>query len=899
MIERLRKLFRRRELDQDLADELESHLALKQLYFERQGLAPEEAARRARLSLGNTTKWQESTRSHWTFPLVESLLRDIRFGARILQKDMAFSLVIAVTLMLGIGANTAIFQLLNGLLWNPLPVESPEQLVRIRAINLPPGERAWMSGKSVKPVERLQIPYPLYVELGKREDLFSGLAGIMGQGAFSVEINNNPHRLQSSVVTGSYFPVLGIRPALGRLLGAADDIPGGPAEGWGVVISHKIWTSIFNRSADAIGTRILVERFPYRVIGVAPENFDGIHPGSTREIWLPASSFETMFPDWNWRQNAAQWTVQPFGRLKRGVDLDQLRATLQKLSPTLLNQVRDPKLSGVDLERHLAIQLDPVPAKFGFSAIVNTYSPVLWVLLGAAAAVLLLAILNLTNLLLARASARQSEIAIRLALGASRGRVRTQFLVETLLLASAGATLGLLFARWATQALLASMARDNTTISLNTDLNWQVLTFLAVLFTAVMAIAGWLPANSAIAQASHQRTASRHQTRLRSALVVLQFALTLTLLGGASLMLVSLRSMLQTPTGLNRNQTLYFSPDFINAHVPKERIPQIQANLLQQLRQQKAILSASWTMNIPLAGSLQVSSIEMPSHPNLGANESMTTVHHVTDGYFASMGIALLAGQDFPSQTTRGQKQAIVTENFARRYFKTPQAALAQRLRINQGEWLVITAVSADSKYSHVRDAAPPTIYTNYWNSQTARGMSLIVHHIGPSAPIREMVNSSIRKEVGRLPYLKVSSPEEILHSLLATDRTLAILLTGFAAFAVAISAAGIAGLLGYTVQLRRKEIGIRLALGATGKRIQLQMFRFVIRLAIPGIALGAILSYSLRRGMNSYLYGVEPGDPLIWVLTAGILLGAALLAAAIPAHRAATLDPQRVLRAD
>ena len=364
-------------------------------------------------------------------------------------------------------------------------------------------------------------------------------------------------------------------------------------------------------------------------------------------------------------------------------------------------------------------------------------------------------------------------------------------------------------------------------------------------------------------------------------------------------MLVSLRALLETPTGLNRNQTLYFSPDFINAQVPSERIPQIQANLLDQLRKQPGIQSAAWTVNIPLAGSLQMNSIQMPSHPNLSANESMTTVHHITDGYFAAMGVPLLAGQDFPPRGQQGQKLAIVTENFARRYFKTPAAALNQRLRFDRGDWLVITGVSADTKYTHVRDAAPPTIYTNYWDSQTARGMSLIVHHTGPAAPMRELVNASIASEAGRRPFLKVSSPEEILHSLLATDRTLAILLAAFAVFALSISATGIAGLLSYTVQLRRKEIGIRLALGATGKNIQIQILRFAMSLAIPGIALGAILSYGLRQGMTAYLFEVEPGNPVIWIAAASILLAAALIAAAIPAYRAAALDPQQVLRAD
>jgi len=479
VLKRITSLFRRRQLDRDLFEELEAHFAIKQFHLEQQGVPPREAARQARLALGNCTLWQESTRREWTLPTLESLLQDISYGFRLLNKDRAFTIVVLTTLTLGIGANTAIFQLLNALLWSPLPIDQPNRLIRIRATNLPSTDRAWTGGRATSPVERQQVPYPLYQLLAARTDLFAVTAAILGQGEFATEIDNAPHRLHASVISGSYFSVLGLKSVQGRLLTPSDDIQGGPPEGWSVVISHNIWTRLFNKSPKAVGALINIERVPYRVLGVAPPNFDGIHPGVAVELWLPMSSFESLYPKWNWRNNPSQWSTRPFARLRPGVSMEQARNTLHLISPSLLAEVKDTQLSGIDLKRHLSIQLDPVSARNGFSPIANSYGPVLLLLLGAAAAVLLLAITNLTNLLLARGSVRQSEIAVRLALGASHGRVRRQLIAETLLLAVTGAFLSILFARWATQALLTAVSRDNIRITLATDFDWQALAFLA------------------------------------------------------------------------------------------------------------------------------------------------------------------------------------------------------------------------------------------------------------------------------------------------------------------------------------------------------------------------------------------------------------------------------------
>jgi predicted permease len=896
MWQRIRALFGRQQLDQDLRDELEAHIAHKQLSLERQGIPSLEAHRLARLALGNTSSTTEDVRQQWTFPIFESILQDLSYGLRLLRKDFAFTAIILFTLALSIGANTTVFQLLSALLWQPLPVSQPQELVRIRAINLPPTDKAWANGRSVKPTERLQVPYPLYRLLADRKDLFANIAGISGQGNFALDLGTSSQPVRTSVVTGSYFPVLGIKPAAGRLLQASDDIQGGPPEGWGIVISHRLWVRLFGQSPTAIGKRVLVERVPYQILGVAPQSFSGVHPGVEVDLYLPLSSFEAMFPEWNWRTNNSQWTIQSLARLKPGMPLAKTNAILHNISKDLLQEVRDPQLSDEALEHHKAILLDAAAAGNGFSYIVNNYSPILWLLLGAAFVVLLLAVTNLASLMLARTSARHHEMATRLALGASPSRLRRQLLLETLLLSLGGLMLGIIFSQWATQALLVANSTDESAVTLQTNLSWKALAFLSGLVLTIMGIAGWLPATSAVSSVTRHSTAPRSDTKLRSTLVVVQFAMTLTLIGGASLMLLSLRSLTREPIGLRLEQLLYFTPDLINAQVAKARMPQIYAQLLEEIRQQPGVQAAAWTQNIPLGGSLQASPLEIQ---NQRPGNNLTMVHNVTDGYFKAMAVPLLAGQDFPGFSSATKDVAIVSEGLARRYFGSSSAALNQRLRIGQRNWLTVIGVVADTKYSHVRDAASPTLYIRSWDSKTIAGMSLVIYHAGPPNPVREAVDTLLTRQVGRRPFLTVKTPEEILWYLLVKDRVLTLLLSLFAFFALLISATGIAGLIGYVVQLRRKEIGIRLAVGATPRLIRHQFLRFALGLTLPGLAIGAALSFALRHSLKSFLFAAEPSNPWVWVVAATLLLSAALLAAALPAARAASLDPQQVLRSD
>ena len=890
----------RKQLDRDLQDELAAHLALKQQRLEQQGMRPEDAQREARLALGNPAVWKESAREQWTWTGLESFWRDLTFAVRLLARDRMFTLVALLTLMLGIGANAAVFALMNGLLWRSLPVRDPQELVRIRVTNLPPNERAWLNGRATAPKERRQISFPLYQALNRSQQIFESTSGMSGNGSFVVDIGGTPHQLSMTTVTGSYFRMLGVEPEAGRMFSDADDVPGGPASGWGIVISDAVWERLFSRRPAAIGTQVTVERVPFTILGVAPARFSGVQPGMQIDVWLPLSAFEVMYPKWHWRHDPGMWMLQTMARLKPGVTLEQARQQLSAMSEPLLRQAKEQGLRAEDEKYFLAMKLDAVSARSGFSWMVESFGPVLWLLMAVVTAVLLIAATNLTNLLLARSTARRQEISIRLALGASASRVRRQLLVESTVLALTGAAMGIVFAQWLTWALLGGVSDPESPVRLDTSTDWKVLAFLAAVLIVVVVIAGWAPAWSVLRNAGNQqRTSSKPVTALRGGLIVLQMAFSVALLGGAGLLLSSLQSLLNVDTGFHSQQTVFVSADLFNAGVSRERMPQVYENLLNEVRQQPGVQAAAWTMHMPLTGGLQAYTIEVPGHNDMPANDRMVFAHHVTDGYFAAAGIALRAGRDFSPQGVNGPRSTIISENVAKKFFGSAQAAIGQRLKPNNTEWTEIIGVAADAKFQHVREPNPPTVYTSYWEEPTTLGMNLVIQYKGRREPIVTAVQGLLRREAGRLPFIKVRTLDENVEASVASERMLAQVLSGFALFALLISGTGIAGLLSYSVQLRRHEIGIRIALGAAPVQIERQFERYGAMLAAIGLCLGLGISLWLKKALDAWLFGVQSTDPRIWIAVSVVLVLCAIAAAAIPARRAARLDPMQVLRAE
>ena len=412
---------------------------MKQRQLEEQGIGPEEARLAARRSLGNTTVVKNDTREVWRFSYLESLWSDLAYSIRLLRKDRLFTLVALLTLTIGIGVNAAIFSLLNGLLWRPLPVDHPEQLVRLTVTHLPPSYRQWENGREVKRDKRRHMTFAMYQALEKRQQVFSGMLATAGGGAMHVDLNGDVHRAVVTSVTGSFFPVLGVRPEAGRLLEERDDTPGGPPGGWLLVISDALWTRLFARNPRAIGASISIEGVPFTVAGIVPASFKTINPGAETELWVPLSALEAMFTGYKLRDNRESWVIQPMARLRPGVTVDQARGYLAGIATAVLEDAMDPKLDRPDANHFLAMKFDPHPAASGLPWVADQFRSTLWILLAAVGAVLLIAVTNLTNLFLARAAARRQEIALRLSLGAPASRIRRQLMLESVLIAGAPA----------------------------------------------------------------------------------------------------------------------------------------------------------------------------------------------------------------------------------------------------------------------------------------------------------------------------------------------------------------------------------------------------------------------------------------------------------------------------
>ncbi len=892
---RLRTLIGRHRLDQDLEDELASHLILKQKSLEATGMDPEAAARQARQTFGNRGVWKESTREAWMFPLVESVWRDVHFGVRLLLRDKGFLAVALATLTIGIGATTAIFSLINALMIKSLPVQDPQELAVIRITNLPPSERQWVNGREVRPEELNHITFPLFETL-KKHNVFAEVFGKCGIGDTVLDLKGAPRQVSADWVTGSYFSGLGVAPRIGRMLDPQDDVRGGSSDGWATVISDQLWEQLFHRDPQAIGTRITIHRIPFTIVGVAPAAFRGINPGHETDAWVPLSALDLAMPEWNWRHERSRGMslLQVMVRRHAGTTFESTREKLNLMSRALLDEAK-PDGNAKHLEEYLAQKIDITPGQAGFSWIARSFGKTLWLLLAAVGSVLLIAATNLTNLLFARAAARHREIAIRLAIGASASRIRHQLILETSLLAVAGTVLGLMFAR----GLLALAGKH--WMQFEAPFDWTVFGFAALALALVVVIAGWLPAWFATRGDLYHRSTHTANTRwtmsLRSGLIVSQMALSVTLLAGAALLIASLRATFQETTGFKANQTVFVRPDLLNAGVSREHMTRTETAILEETRRQPGVQAAAWLVNAPLTGGLFTLSLKVPPRADRAGESLMVHIHQITDGYFAAMGVPLVVGRDFPPLSS-SRRMCIVSENLARHLFGSSAGAVGQTIPLGKMS-IEIIGVAADAKYSHLREQAPRTIYFPFWFQRSSQTNTLVIKYAGPREALTSALRIIFERHCRRVPLFSVRSFDETVDKLLSTDRLFSRLLTSFAAFGLLISATGVVGLLSYSVQRRRKEIGIRIALGAAPSKIRSQFQQQGLVLGILGLIVGCLLSYFLHRTLDSYLYRTSPADPVVWTSVAIVLLGCAVGASALPAWRASRIDPMETLRVD
>ncbi len=895
---RIRALIRRGTLEDDLDGELREHLARQIDAHVAAGMSPDEARRRAQIEFGGVEQIREECRDARGVSLVEDLWRDLCYAARVLRRQPAFTLVVILTLALGIGANTAIFQLLNAVQFRMLPVKDPGQLVEVR----PRQTQRW--GRVVG--RHARITFAIFDQLRRNHEPFSGISA-WGATRFDLSTSGESRLVDGLWVSGEFFDVLGVPAAAGRILTARDDVRGCGAPG--IVISYAFWQREFGGAASAVGRAIHLDGHLFEIIGVTPAAFTGVDVGRGFDVAVPICAEPLVELD-NAVDKPHYWWLDAIGRLKPGWTIERANTYLAAMSPSVFAATVGPTFTPFFVKTYLKMTLGARPAGTGVSSVRSEYQTPLWTLLALSGIVLTVACANLANLLLARATAREREIAIRLAIGASRSRVVRQLLAESLVLAAAGALLGVLLARWASGFLVALISTDGSPVFFDLRSDGRVLAFTCALAAGTCALFGLLPAlratrrKVAAAVQAGRRTSDSHEGfALRRFLVAAQVALSLVLVVGALLFSATMRNLATMDSGYRTDNVLVADFDVRGARVPTERQDAFQRDLLAHVAAVPGVeMTANaaiepgtgnrWNDKIIVDGVLQ---------------QDFTFENHVSPQYFRLLGIPLITGRHFDERDVPGAPRvAIVSQALAERFLKTKMPiGRTFRLQVSPGEpdpvYQVIGLV-ADTKYADFHEPIGPMLYlpeAQDASPNSSEPFSEVLMLVRGRVPVTQLTASitAAARDVSPAVLVRYRTLAGDIQAGFLRERLMATLSGFFGALAALLATIGLYGVLSYTVARRRNEIGIRLALGADRRSVIGLVMRDAAVLVVVGLAVGVPLSLVATRSAQALLFGVTPWDP---ATLAGAALGLAAISAAAsaaPALRASRLDPNVALR--
>jgi predicted permease len=832
---------------------------------------------------------------------MSSLLADLRLAIRGLRRSPLFAAVAILSLALGIGANTAIFTLIDQILLRKLPIKDPEQLVMLYQVGPHNGSNMGSRMHS----------YPIYQDYQQKAGPFAGVLARRLVAA-SVSVDNQTERVQAEMVSGNYFSLLGVRPALGRVFSSVEDdqvYNGHPS----VVLSYDYWESRFARDPGVLGRKILVNNHPMTIVGVSAAGFVGIDPARSPQMRVPILMKLVMLPEWGWMRadsRRARW-VQVFARLKPGQTIESAAAPLQGLFTQIrqheatLPEAKD--WSAYARERFLEGQLKLEKADIGYSNVRNDFSTALIVLMCMVGLVLLIACANVANLLIARGFMRQREIAVRLSLGASRGQLVRQLLVESLVLSVIGGLAGIAVAVALTRGLLALIPSDSNPLLIQAEPDLRILSFTFVLTLVTGVLFGLLPALRAsrpdpwttLKDTVGSIAGAGGSLFLRKGLVTAQVALSFLLLFGAGLFVRSLQNLKTTDTGvaLDNLVTFQLSPS-LNGYTDA-RGQQFYTELLERLRTAPGVKSAGMAAVPILAGDEWDNSMSVEGHKPADGEDMQAFMNALTPGYFETMQIPILEGRDFRASDQKDGRWtvAIVNQKFAKHFFKGA-SALGKRIGSGVGPQtqldIEIVGVVADSLYEGPREGVRRQVFVPHWG----RGSTAVYMRTTAAS---EGAYSLVRNEVKRLdasmPVYELKTLQGQLDETLLSDRLIALLAAGFGMLATLLASVGLYGVMAFVVARRRKELGIRLALGAQPTQVIWMVMREVLILLTIGLAIGVPAALALGKYVSSQLYGIEPQDPGIAIVTMLLLALVSAAAGLIPAHRASRINPILALR--
>jgi predicted permease len=826
--------------------------------------------------------------------------KDFRHGARRLFLEPGFSAVAVLSLALGVGANTAIFQLLDAVRLRNLPVAEPEKLYNVRITPTDEGRTGNFSGRWP------QLTYTIWERIRTEQKAFSKLA-VWSSDPVNLASGGEARYAEGMWVSGTFFDTIGVGALRGRMIGPGDDTPdcSSPA----VVLSERFWRRELGGRDLAPGQTISVEGHRFEVAGVAPARFFGIDVGRSFDIALPLCA-ENLLNDFPRTQKRRAWWLSAVGRLAPGWTLEKANAHFAAISRGIFEASLPEGYDAKDAKNFLGFQLKVWPVSDGFSDLREGYADPLWLLLGISALVLLIACANIANLMLARASARQREIAVRLALGASRPRLIRQLLAESLVLAAAGAAGGVALARILSRLLVAFLATQDDTWFVAMPLDLRLLAFAAGVAVLTCVLFGLLPAVQAsrtdpieaIKTGGRGVAGAGAKLSVRRALVVSQVALSLVLLVGSFLFVRSLGNLLALDAGFQQDRILTVSADFTRVHVPKERWADYRREILERMRAVPGVTGAAATRIVPLSGDFWNTYVDVEG---TDVKRKSAYFSSVSPGYFRTMGTVLLAGRDFDDGDRKGSEPvAIVTQTFATKFLPGTSPIgrafeLSRQDGVETSQRFRIVGLVRDIKYGELREDFHPIVFLPQAQDEGPRPhASFVLRTELPLSALREPLS---RAMAGLSPDIAIDFRllRDIVRDGLVRDRLMASLSAFFGFMAAVLAMVGLYGVVSFMVVRRKNEIGVRMALGATRRDILTLVLREAGTLLAAGIAIGIVLAIGAATLARSLLYGLKPTDPATIVFASLFLAAVAITASLVPAHRAATLDPLTALRED
>jgi predicted permease len=830
------------------------------------------------------------------------ILHDISFAFRNLRRSPLFTLVALSSLALGIGANTAIFTLIDQLMLRLLPVQDPQQLVMI-----------WSTGPHMGSNRGSRMAsYPMYQDFQQKAEAFSSVF-CRYEGATSLSFGGQTERVQAELVSGNYFQALGVKPAIGRVFSPEQDdrvYKGHPS----VVLSHQYWVTRFAGDTSVIGQKIVVDNYPMTIVGVSAPGFTGLDPSRSPQIRIPIQMKPLMTPGWDdIGDRRSQW-VQVFGRMKPGFTLESARASLQPLFLQILrDELTRPEMRDTNefyRKQFLARKVQMAPAANGYSQLRRDFSTALVVLMCMVGLVLLIACFNVANLLIAQAMARQKEVAVRLAIGASRGQLLGQLLIESLLLSVAGAAAGLLLAVVMIRALLSFLPTSEVPLMLRAEPDMRILAFNGGLALVTALLFGLAPALQALRldlwstlkDVVGAVAGTGGSVRLRKILVVAQVAFSFLLLAGAGLFVRTLANLKQMNSGfrdLDNLITFQVDPALNGYTVP--RLKAFYQQSLDNVRAIPGVKSAGYGVVSILSGGEWDSSMGVEGHTVKDGEDMQAFMNSVSPGYFQTLGVPLLEGRDFDKRDEGEHiRTAIVNREFAKHFFGD-RSPIGRHVGFGTGPKskldIEIVGVTENTLYEGPREGIHRQVFVPFAQSDFPASATFYVRSATGSAAMFGPVRQKVQELDRSMPIYDMKTVESRLDETLSTERLIAVLSAAFGGLATLLAAIGLYGVMAFVVARRTKEIGLRMALGAPQRSVVWMVMRETLLLLGIGLALGLPSAYLLSRYVSSQLFGVKAND--IGTALAALVILAAVAAGAgfLPARRASTIDPMNALR--